>query len=222
MLSADHFPPASSSITDADVTVEVVTSPEGRRRRGRIGEEISDDKPPAAAEKSSATADEAAVLGKVRIRLSTLEIGKDLILPTIFLYMFLIGFEDDLIIAVGKGDPAVVMADYGFRIPRTIRVAIPMKATFFMTYIMVDGWASIANEILQVKPLVINHLKNTFNVKTERGREKAMDPSSIGLAEAREPSILAAVFPSWAVGLVYAVITPILLPFIIIIFALPC
>lgn len=37
----------------------------------------------------------------------------------------------------------------------TIRVAIPMKATIFMTYMMVDGWAVIANEILQVKDMVI-------------------------------------------------------------------
>jgi calcium permeable stress-gated cation channel len=30
-----------------------------------------------------------------------------------------------------------------------------MKATFFMTYMMVDGWAGIANEIIQVKDMVI-------------------------------------------------------------------
>ncbi|RZC02484.1 Peptidyl-prolyl cis-trans isomerase FKBP62 [Glycine soja] len=45
---------------------------------------------------------------------------------------------------------------------RTIGVSIPMKATFFMTYIMVDGWAGIAGEILILKPLVIYHLKNMF------------------------------------------------------------
>ncbi|KAL5225429.1 hypothetical protein ABZP36_012068 [Zizania latifolia] len=101
------------------------------------------------------------------------------------------------------------------QIPRTIGVAIPMKATFFMTYIMVDGWAGIANEILRVKPLVIYHLKNMFIVKTERDREKAMDPGSIGLAE-NLPSLQL----YFLLGLVYAVVTPILLPFIIIFFAL--
>ncbi|KAG6438339.1 hypothetical protein SASPL_103279 [Salvia splendens] len=35
-------------------------------------------------------------------------------------------------------------------IPRTVGVAIPMKATFFITYIMVDGWAGIAAEIINV------------------------------------------------------------------------
>lgn len=101
-----------------------------------------------------------------------------------------------------------------YRIPRTIGVAIPMKATFFMTYIMVDGWAGIANEILRVKPLVIYHLKNMFIVKTERDRERAMDPGSIGLAE-NLPSLQL----YFLLGLVYAVVTPILLPFIIIFFA---
>uniref|UniRef100_A0A0D9XMX9 CSC1/OSCA1-like 7TM region domain-containing protein n=1 Tax=Leersia perrieri TaxID=77586 RepID=A0A0D9XMX9_9ORYZ len=100
------------------------------------------------------------------------------------------------------------------QIPRTIGVAIPMKATFFMTYIMVDGWAGIANEILRVKPLVIYHLKNMFIVKTERDRERAMDPGSIGLAE-NLPSLQL----YFLLGLVYAVVTPILLPFIIIFFA---
>jgi len=89
-----------------------------------------------------------------------------------------------------------------------------MKATFFMTYIMVDGWAGIANEILRVKPLVIYHLKNMFIVKTERDRERAMDPGSIGLGE-NLPSLQL----YFLLGLVYAVVTPLLLPFIIIFFA---
>ncbi|CAN1843540.1 CSC1-like protein At3g21620, partial [Linum perenne] len=41
-------------------------------------------------------------------------------------------------------------------IPITVGVSIPMKATFFITYIMVDGWAGVAGEILRLKPLIIN------------------------------------------------------------------
>ncbi|KAI0500625.1 hypothetical protein KFK09_018839 [Dendrobium nobile] len=91
-------------------------------------------------------------------------------------------------------------------IPRTIGVSIPMKATFFMTYIMVDGWAGVAVEILRLKPLVIYHLKNMFIVKTDRDREKAMDPGSIGLSE-NLPTLQL----YFLLGLVYAVVTPILL-----------
>ncbi|CAN1811220.1 Calcium permeable stress-gated cation channel 1 [Linum perenne] len=86
-------------------------------------------------------------------------------------------------------------------IPKIIGVAIPMKATFFITYIMVDGWAGIAGEILMLKPLIIFHLKNFFLVKTEKDREEAMDPGSLGFNTGEPP------------------VTPILLPFILIFFA---
>ena len=102
-----------------------------------------------------------------------------------------------------------------YRIPRTIGVSIPMKATFFITYIMVDGWAGIASEILRLKPLVIFHLKNMFLVKTERDREKAMNPGSVDF-----PETLPSLQLYFLLGLVYAVVTPILLPFILVFFAL--
>lgn len=100
-------------------------------------------------------------------------------------------------------------------IPKTIGVAIPMKATFFITYIMVDGWAGIAGEILMLKPLIIFHLKNFFLVKTEKDREEAMDKGSLGF-NTGEPRIQLYLL----LGLVYAVVTPFLLPFIVIFFGL--
>nr|XP_043628060.1 CSC1-like protein At1g32090 [Erigeron canadensis] len=100
------------------------------------------------------------------------------------------------------------------QIPRTIGVSIPMKATFFITYIMVDGWAGIAAEILRLKPLVIFHLKNMFIVKTERDRENAMDPGGVDF-----PETIPSLQLYFLMGIVYAVITPILLPFILIFFA---
>ncbi|OVA03422.1 protein of unknown function DUF221 [Macleaya cordata] len=100
-------------------------------------------------------------------------------------------------------------------IPKTIGVSIPMKATFFITFIMVDGWAGVAGEILRLKPLIMYHLKNFFLVKTEKDREEAMDPGSIGF-DTGEPQIQL----YFLLGLVYAVVTPFLLPFIIVFFAL--
>ncbi|KAL9236594.1 hypothetical protein vseg_011243 [Gypsophila vaccaria] len=96
----------------------------------------------------------------------------------------------------------------------TIGVAIPMKATFFITFIMVDGWAGVAGEVLRLKPLIIYHLKNFFLVKTEKDREEAMDAGSIGF-DTGEPQIQFYVL----LGFVYAVVTPILLPFILVFFA---
>lgn len=90
-----------------------------------------------------------------------------------------------------------------------------MRATFFITYIMVDGWAGIAGEILMLKPLIMYHLKNFFLVKTEKDREEAMDPGSLGF-NTGEPRIQF----YFLLGLVYATVTPIILPFIIIFFSL--
>lgn len=101
------------------------------------------------------------------------------------------------------------------RIPRTVGVSIPMKATFFITYIMVDGWTGIAAEIIRLKPLMVFHLKNTFLVKTEQDREQAMDPGSLEFATC-EPRIQL----YFLLGLVYTAVTPILLPFIVVFFAL--
>ncbi|ESW17944.1 hypothetical protein PHAVU_006G000300 [Phaseolus vulgaris] len=99
--------------------------------------------------------------------------------------------------------------------PVTIGTAIPLKASFFITYIMVDGWASIAAEVLMLKPLIFYHLKNFFLVKTEKDREEAMDPGSIGF-NTGEPRIQL----YFLLGLVYAAVTPAVLPFIIVFFGL--
>ncbi|EPS71707.1 hypothetical protein M569_03051, partial [Genlisea aurea] len=99
-------------------------------------------------------------------------------------------------------------------IPKTIGVSIPMKATFFITYTMVDGWAGIAAEIIRLVPLIVFHLKNTFLVKTEEDRQQAMDPGCVNFATT-EPRIQL----YFLLGLVYSVITPLILPFIIVFFA---
>ncbi|KAF5811167.1 putative calcium-dependent channel, 7TM region phosphate [Helianthus annuus] len=99
-------------------------------------------------------------------------------------------------------------------IPKTVGVSVPMKATFFITYIMVDGWAGIAAEVLRLFPLIMYHLKNIFLVKTDKDRDEAMDPGSL-LWPITEPRLQL----YFLLGLVYSTVTPILLPFIIIFFA---
>jgi hypothetical protein len=78
---------------------------------------------------------------------------------------------------------------------------------------MVDGWTGIAGEILRLKPLIFFHLKNLFLVKTEKDREEAMDPGSICF-DSTEPRIQL----YFLLGLVYAAVTPFLLPFILVFF----
>ncbi|KAH1258265.1 CSC1-like protein [Glycine max] len=97
---------------------------------------------------------------------------------------------------------------------KTVGSTIPMKATFFITYIMIDGWAGIAAEILRLAPLITFHVKNTFLVKTEQDRQNAMDPGSLEFATS-EPRIQL----YFMLGHVYAPVTPFLLPFIVVFFA---
>ncbi|KAL0418767.1 UNVERIFIED_CONTAM: CSC1-like protein [Sesamum radiatum] len=99
-------------------------------------------------------------------------------------------------------------------IPKTVGVAIPMKATFFITYIMVDGWSGIAVEILRVVPLILFHLKNAFLVKTDKDREQATDPGCITFYITEPRAQL-----YFLLGLVYSAVTPLILPFIISYFA---
>ncbi|KAG2376432.1 CSC1-like protein [Vigna angularis] len=132
----------------------------------------------------------------------------------VFFYMIPIAFVQSLANLDGLEKVAPFLRPVIELIPRTIGVSIPMKATFFITYIMVDGWAGIAGEILRLKPLVIYHLKNMFIVKTERDRGKAMNPGSVDF-----PETIPSLQLYFLLGIVYAVVTPILLPFILVFFA---
>ncbi|KAL0644135.1 hypothetical protein Bca4012_042425 [Brassica carinata] len=130
-----------------------------------------------------------------------------------FFFIIPIAFVQSLASIEGIQKSAPFLNTIIEKIPRTVGVAIPIKATFFITYIMVDGWAGVAGEILRLKPFVIFHLKNFFLVKTEKDREEAMDPGQIDFY-ATEPRIQL----YFLLGLVYAPVTPVLLPFIIFFF----
>ncbi|EPS61105.1 hypothetical protein M569_13694, partial [Genlisea aurea] len=99
------------------------------------------------------------------------------------------------------------------QIPRNVGVSIPMKATFFVTYAMVDGWAGVATEILRLKELVIFQLKRVLIVKTQRDLEKATDPGGVDF-----PQAMPTIQLYFLLGAVYMVVTPIILPFIIVFF----
>lgn len=100
------------------------------------------------------------------------------------------------------------------RFLNTLAISIPQKASFFITYIMVDGWSGPAGEILRFWPLVMYHIKNSFLVKTERDRLQATSPGTIELNRTLPQLEL-----YFLMGLVYSVITPIIIPFIIVFLA---
>ncbi|XP_051216477.1 CSC1-like protein At4g02900 [Lolium perenne] len=132
-----------------------------------------------------------------------------------FLFLFVNVFLGSVITGTAFQQLDTFIHQSANKIPETIGESIPMKATFFITYIMVDGWSGIAAEVLRLKPLVMFHIKNTFLVRTDQDRDQAMDPGSLDFGS-NEPRIQL----YFLLGLVYAVVTPILLPFIIVFFSL--
>lgn len=93
----------------------------------------------------------------------------------------------------------------------TIALSIPQKASFFITYIMVDGWSGPAGEILRLTPLVKYHVKNTLFCKTDSDRLEAASPGTLTLDETLPQLQL-----YFLMGLVYSVITPVIIPFIVV------
>lgn len=93
----------------------------------------------------------------------------------------------------------------------TLADSIPQKGTFFITYIMVDGWSGPAGEILRLWPLVMYHIRNSLFCKTERDRLRATSPGTMSLDQTLPQLQL-----YFLMGLVYSVITPVILPFIVI------
>lgn len=100
------------------------------------------------------------------------------------------------------------------RIPKAFGVSIPRKATFFMTYIMIDGWTSIAAEVMRLWPLLWYHITSALFVRTDKERVKVIPAT---------PADYFIVLPRLSLyillGLVYAVISPLILPFLCVFFA---
>lgn len=100
------------------------------------------------------------------------------------------------------------------RVPKAFGSSIPMKSTFFITYIMVDGWSTVAAEVLRLWALLLYHVKNVMVVKTEKDRNNAMV-----FTTPQYHALLPKLGLYCLLGLVYSIISPLILPFIIVFFA---
>lgn len=104
------------------------------------------------------------------------------------------------------------------RIPKAFGISIPMKATFFMTYILVDGWANTAAELLRIWPLLIYYIRNYFMRNLIRSYQKNR-VKVLPVAPPDYTVLLTRLSLYFLLGLVYAVISPLILPFLCIYFA---
>ncbi|KAG0566868.1 hypothetical protein KC19_7G094000 [Ceratodon purpureus] len=97
-------------------------------------------------------------------------------------------------------------------IPRRLAEAVPKQANFFITYVMTTGWAGMPLEILQSGSLVLNFLK-----RHTVDKNKPLLDQVYSLPYYRTlPTVLFFVL----LGLVYSIINPLILPFLLIYFIL--
>ncbi|KAH8975733.1 hypothetical protein BDL97_01G174200 [Sphagnum fallax] len=99
-------------------------------------------------------------------------------------------------------------------VPTSFGSSIPMKSTFFITYIMIEWWSLLASEIFRLVPLLIYHLKSLVVAKTEKNRVKAIPATPPPYS-----TMLSQLCLYFLLGVVYAIISPLILPFIVIFFA---
>ncbi|KAJ6335328.1 hypothetical protein OIU76_007406 [Salix suchowensis] len=97
-------------------------------------------------------------------------------------------------------------------IPVELAKAIPNQASFFVTYVLTSGWASLSCEVMQPFSLLCNFLKKHLR----RNHEDSSD----GLVSFPYHTEVPRVLLFGLIGFTYSVMAPLILPFLLIYFLL--
>ncbi|KMZ75449.1 hypothetical protein ZOSMA_114G00460 [Zostera marina] len=96
-------------------------------------------------------------------------------------------------------------------IPNQLAKAVPRQATFFITYVLTSGWASLSSEIVQLFPLAFNLIKkHIFRTK--------VDADSIPSFPYHTEVPRVVLFG--LIGFVCSILAPLILPFLLVYFSL--
>ncbi|KAG0559254.1 hypothetical protein KC19_10G090800 [Ceratodon purpureus] len=121
--------------------------------------------------------------------------------------VFLVGVLGGSLISISQ-----TFSDDPKGIPRRLAEKVPSQANFFITYIMTTGWAGMPLEILQSGSLILNFLKRHTVEKN-----KPLLDQVLSLPYYRTlPTVLFFVL----LGLVYSIVNPLILPFLLMYFLL--
>ncbi|KAJ9166384.1 hypothetical protein P3X46_021150 [Hevea brasiliensis] len=93
-------------------------------------------------------------------------------------------------------------------IPMELAKAIPIQASFFMTYVLTSGWASLACEVMQLFPLSINMFKKFIL----RNQEDSSDDLISFPYHTEVPRVLL----FGLIGFTCSIMAPLILPFLLI------
>ncbi|KAJ7966479.1 CSC1-like protein RXW8 [Quillaja saponaria] len=97
-------------------------------------------------------------------------------------------------------------------IPSTLAKAVPEQATFFITYVLSSGWASLAFELMQLFPLFCN----LFTRFILRSKDNSSDISLTFPYHTEVPRVLLFGF----LGFTCSILAPLILPFLVVYFFL--
>ncbi|GJT56774.1 CSC1-like protein HYP1 isoform X1 [Tanacetum coccineum] len=92
-------------------------------------------------------------------------------------------------------------------IPIILAVAVPGQATFFITYVVTNGWTNTSSELFRTMPLISNFLKRIFLKETGEIFEVPTFPYNSEI-----PSILL----FGLLGITYFFLSPLILPFLLV------
>nr|XP_043615619.1 CSC1-like protein HYP1 [Erigeron canadensis]XP_043615620.1 CSC1-like protein HYP1 [Erigeron canadensis] len=96
-------------------------------------------------------------------------------------------------------------------IPTILAVAVPGQATFFITYVVTNGWTNTSSELFRLMPLVSSYMGRIFSAETGENFEVPSLPYSSEI-----PSILL----FGLLGITYFFLSPLILPFLLVYYCL--
>ncbi|KAM7268622.1 hypothetical protein ACFE04_010788 [Oxalis oulophora] len=96
-------------------------------------------------------------------------------------------------------------------IPTILAQAVPAQATFFITYVLSSGWASISSELFRLFPLISWYMTRLFDRKSDHDFE---------VPQFSYHSVIPRILFFGLVGITYFFLAPLILPFLLIFYCL--
>ncbi|XP_071731048.1 CSC1-like protein HYP1 [Rutidosis leptorrhynchoides] len=96
-------------------------------------------------------------------------------------------------------------------IPNILALAVPGQATFFITYVVTNGWTNTSSELFRLMPLISSYMSKLFFVETDEQFEVPELPYASEIPRLLLFGVL---------GITYFFLSPLILPFLLVYYCL--